>query len=122
MNRTELDWIIGWGLFLTGTPLVWLVKETKLNLPVRMHRCGNFGQGAMVVDPEAPSPAIMAGGVGSAVGRELENLAEGQQSEKYFSLVHPTEKRKFSIAELKRICAFPDDDVPNRQVRERRYS
>jgi DNA (cytosine-5)-methyltransferase 1 len=22
---------------------------------------------------------------------------------------HPTEKRKFSIAELKRICAFPDD-------------
>lgn len=25
------------------------------------------------------------------------------------SLVHPTEKRKFSIAELKRICAFPDD-------------
>ena len=132
---------------------------------------GNFGQGAMVVDPEAPSPAIMAGGVGpaqyeveslklgkensaavsesqpqhpgpvepetsmegTAVGRELENLAEGQQSEKYFSLVrpdadkpspticashgsksiacvvHPTEKRKFSIAELKRICAFPDD-------------
>ncbi len=25
------------------------------------------------------------------------------------SVVHPTEKRKFSIAELKRICAFPDD-------------
>jgi DNA (cytosine-5)-methyltransferase 1 len=24
-------------------------------------------------------------------------------------VVHPTEKRKFSIAELKRICAFPDD-------------
>jgi DNA (cytosine-5)-methyltransferase 1 len=126
---------------------------------------GNFGQGAMVVDPEAPSPAIMAGGVGgvgpaqyeveslklgeqpqhpgpiepetsmegTAAGRELENLKEGEQSEKYFSLVrpdsdkpcpticashgskgiacvtHPTEKRKFSIVELKRICAFPDD-------------
>lgn len=27
------------------------------------------------------------------------------------SVVHPTEKRKFSIAELKRICAFPDDFV-----------
>lgn len=25
------------------------------------------------------------------------------------SVTHPTEKRKFSIAELKRICAFPDD-------------
>jgi DNA (cytosine-5)-methyltransferase 1 len=23
--------------------------------------------------------------------------------------LHPTEKRKFTIAELKRICAFPDD-------------
>lgn len=25
------------------------------------------------------------------------------------SITHPTEKRKFTIAELKRICAFPDD-------------
>ncbi|WP_367198882.1 DNA cytosine methyltransferase [Amorphus sp. 3PC139-8] len=24
-------------------------------------------------------------------------------------VTHPTEKRKFSIAELRRICAFPDD-------------
>lgn len=27
------------------------------------------------------------------------------------SVCHPTEKRKFSIAELKRICAFPDDFI-----------
>jgi DNA (cytosine-5)-methyltransferase 1 len=27
------------------------------------------------------------------------------------SIVHPTERRKFSIAELKRICAFPDDFI-----------
>lgn len=26
-------------------------------------------------------------------------------------VVHPTEKRKFSIAELRRICAFPDDFI-----------
>jgi len=26
-------------------------------------------------------------------------------------VVHPTQKRRFSIAELKRICAFPDDFV-----------
>lgn len=69
-----------------------------------------------------------------AIGREYDKLNPGQSSEKYFSLVradaaapsptvtaaggqnsgiacvvHPTEKRKFTIAELKRICAFPDD-------------
>lgn len=27
------------------------------------------------------------------------------------SVTHPTERRKFSIAELKRICAFPDDFI-----------
>lgn len=74
-----------------------------------------------------------------AIGREWDNVAIGGQSEKYFSLqkpaldkpcqsitalsgkegysqsaasvVHPTEKRKFSIAELKRICGFPDDFI-----------
>lgn len=71
-----------------------------------------------------------------AIGAEYDKLNPGQQSEKYFSLVradqnkpsptiaaaggqnagiatvvHPTEKRKFTIAELKRICAFPDDFV-----------
>jgi DNA (cytosine-5)-methyltransferase 1 len=72
---------------------------------------------------------------GYATGAEWERLAVGDQSEKYFSLVrcgpdkpcpticashgskgiactaHPHEKRKFSIAELRRICAFPDDFV-----------
>ena len=72
-----------------------------------------------------------------AIGREWDKLEPGEKSEKYFNLVrahpekpspavtqkagtawspaaaagvtHPTEKRKFSIAELKRISAFPDD-------------
>ncbi len=69
-----------------------------------------------------------------AIGREWERMEQGEQSTKYFqlvkadldapcntilqssaefrsaaSVVRPTEKRKFSIAELKRICAFPDD-------------
>ena len=26
-------------------------------------------------------------------------------------MVHPVEKRKFTIAEVKRICAFPDDFI-----------
>jgi len=72
---------------------------------------------------------------GYAIGAEWDKLKAGEQSERFFSLVrtsrdkpcpavcashgntstagitHPTEKRKFSIAELKRICAFPDDFV-----------
>lgn len=68
-----------------------------------------------------------------AIGAEWNKLKPGEQSEKYFSLVkvdpdkpcptvcashgnittagitHPTERRKFTISELKRICGFPDD-------------
>lgn len=70
-----------------------------------------------------------------AIGAEWDNVKVGGASEKYFSLVkpcptkpcptvqashggasiasivHPTEKRKFTIAELRRICAFPDDFI-----------
>jgi DNA (cytosine-5)-methyltransferase 1 len=70
-----------------------------------------------------------------AIGREWDRVAPGGKSEKYLNLckpdldkpcntvtapagmtsaatvVHPTEKRRFSIAELKRICAFPDDFI-----------
>jgi DNA (cytosine-5)-methyltransferase 1 len=45
--------------------------------------------------PDKPSPTICA--------------ANGSTS--LFGLTHPFEKRKFSIAELKRICSFPDDFV-----------
>ena len=72
---------------------------------------------------------------GYAVGREWDKLKPGQSSGRYFNLVrphpdhpcpticashghagvasvtHPTEKRKLLIAELKRICGFPDDFV-----------
>lgn len=68
-----------------------------------------------------------------AIGEEWDRIGAGGQSDKYLQLsrplingqsgtitaeggnpskagvTHPTEKRKFSIAELKRICAFPDD-------------
>jgi DNA (cytosine-5)-methyltransferase 1 len=70
-----------------------------------------------------------------AIGKEWSRLAPGQASERYFNLVrpslnepcptvtqtggnvgaasvtHPTERRKFTIAELRRICGFPDDFV-----------
>lgn len=71
--------------------------------------------------------------LGRAIGKEADKIGEGEQSDKYFQLVradrrkpsptvtaaggqpsiasviHPTERRKFTIPELKRICAFPDD-------------
>jgi DNA (cytosine-5)-methyltransferase 1 len=70
-----------------------------------------------------------------AIGAEWDNLKRGEASEKYFSMrkplldepcpcvtqtsgvpsaagvCHPTQKRKFTISELKRICAFPDDFI-----------
>jgi len=72
---------------------------------------------------------------GYAVGDEWDKLKPGEASERFFSLVrpdadgpsptitaaggttslasvtHPTEKRKFSIAELRRLSGFPDDFV-----------
>ena len=68
-----------------------------------------------------------------SIGKEWENLGPGEKSGKYLSLTkpklaapsptvtqtggnigaasvtHPTERRKFTIAELRRICSFPDD-------------
>jgi DNA (cytosine-5)-methyltransferase 1 len=70
-----------------------------------------------------------------AIGQEWDHLKPGEKSEKYLNLikpevdrpcpticqshgnpstagvVHPTEKRKFTIGELKRICGFPDDFI-----------
>ncbi|WP_199235300.1 DNA cytosine methyltransferase [Azospirillum sp. TSA6c] len=70
-----------------------------------------------------------------AIGEEWDKLKPGEQSDRFFQLVkppldgpcptitasggsgsiagvvHPTEKRKFTIPELRRICGFPDDFV-----------
>lgn len=70
-----------------------------------------------------------------AVGKEWDKLKPGEQSQKYFQLVrpdpdaacptitasggtaslasvtHPTQKRKFTIQELKALCGFPPDFV-----------
>lgn len=69
-----------------------------------------------------------------AIGAEYDRLSQGESSDKYLNLVrpdvaepcptvtqlggsnpgvasvtHPTERRKFTIAELRRLCGFPDD-------------
>lgn len=53
-------------------------------------------------DASKPSPTITAEG-GSTAGRGVPGGVA--------AVCHPTEKRKFTIAELKRLCAFPDDFV-----------
>ena len=83
----------------------------------------------LVVEPEADITRF-------AIGAEWDRMGEpGTQSDRYFQLVrpdpdaacptitatagqsgaagvtHPTERRKFSIGELRRICGFPDDFV-----------
>ena len=107
------------------------------------HKCGGFSRTECT---DQPSPAITATQCRMiiekeadisryAIGNEWDKLKQGEQSEKYFSLIrtdetkpsptiqashgnsslarvtHPTEKRKFTIAELKRICGFPDDFI-----------
>ena len=81
----------------------------------------------LAVEGDAPSIE------GLAIGREYDKLNLGETSKKFFNLkraplaepsqtitaqgggrtiasvCHPTERRKFSIAELKRISGFPDD-------------
>lgn len=87
------------------------------------------GQGLELVEAETDISRY-------AIGAEWDRMAKpGTQSDRFFqlvrpslddpvgtitasggsgsiaSIVHPTEKRKFSIAELKRICGFPDDYI-----------
>lgn len=88
----------------------------------------SWGHGTCIVESETDVSRY-------AIGAEWDNMKQGQKSDKYLSLVkprldspspcvtalawktscagvvHPTEKRKFTIAELKRICAFPDDFI-----------
>jgi len=84
---------------------------------------------------ESDDPRVETGAPldGYAIDKASRKLKPGEQSDKYFNLVrahpdrpcptvtqtagnpgaagviHPTERRKFSIAELRRICGFPDD-------------
>jgi DNA (cytosine-5)-methyltransferase 1 len=103
--------------------------------PSGVVRTRKVAAGEAVDDDVAPSLE------GYAVGREWETLRPGRKSDRYLNLVrpnangpvptvtaaggsagagapggvasvtHPTEKRKFTIAELRRLCGFPDDFV-----------
>jgi DNA (cytosine-5)-methyltransferase 1 len=61
--------------------------------PIRAYRDnrGVYGNSGEIT--HGPAPTVLADSVGTH----------------WIGSPHPTERRKFSIAELKRICAFPDD-------------
>lgn len=101
---------------------------------VRQGHAGMLHVETKVIDPDTGEDLDISR---YAIGREWDRLAQGEKG-RYInfakprvgepsptvvagdqaynpmaaaSVVHPVERRKFSIAELKRICAFPDDFV-----------
>lgn len=99
---------------------------------------GQYSEGTVTDEPALTvdtNPRLFVEGdvSGTAIEGEMARLRPGQKSDRYFSLiraslsdpsptvtqtggrrsaasvVHPTERRKFTIAELRRICGFPDD-------------
>jgi DNA (cytosine-5)-methyltransferase 1 len=88
------------------------------------------GRDLQTIDPETGTSILLKD---TAIGREWDRLRPGRSSERYFNLVrplsdqpcptitqlagqigvagvtHPTQRRKFTLGELRRICSFPDD-------------
>lgn len=90
------------GPVLAGAAGQWTVEEEAWlggDVARRWDRLGAGGQdperfNLLRPDPDGPSPTLAA--------------AWGS-SRTIAATTHPTERRKFSIAELKRVCSFPDD-------------
>jgi len=71
-----------------------VLRTGGLELPPSRDKAydGKDAYGIQIADADKPSPTVTLGSPGNDLG-------------------HPTERRKFTIAELKRICSFPDDYV-----------
>jgi DNA (cytosine-5)-methyltransferase 1 len=105
-------------------------EELSIDNPIPSVLAGSKGSGPHQFEIEEAADITRF-----AIGTEWDKLKEGEKSKRYFSLVrpsrgspsptitacggsgptagvaHPTEKRKFSIMELRRICGFPDDFI-----------
>jgi len=69
----------------------WIEQDVRLLPASRLPAFdGQSVDGLTIVDPERPSPTVTIGSPGN-------------------DIAPPVERRKFTIAELRRICAFPDD-------------
>lgn len=120
--RDALPWVISHQQ-VTGGAWTYDKRTDEPSYAVRAQ-----GAGQLIVEAETDISRY-------CTGKEWDTLKEGEQSDKYFNLVrtdrdkpcpticashgspgiasvtHPIEKRKFSIAELRRICGFPDDFI-----------
>jgi DNA (cytosine-5)-methyltransferase 1 len=65
-----------------------------------IHNTGNPNWSAGDITDQ-PSPTVTVGSISR----------DGGGASNHFHVVNATERRKFTIAELKRICAFPDDFI-----------
>lgn len=107
------------------------VQQVHPDKPCPTVTCASPGNDLAV--PYAPDPKTDISRY--AIGAEWDKLKQGEKSDKYLNLIradqtkpspticashgiisiasvtHPTDRRKFTIAELKRICAFPDDFI-----------
>lgn len=129
-HDTSGQWSTGNGPFGTAK---WQTLDEPARTIGAQPVTGNGMAGAgdlllQVIEPEADISRF-------AIGEQWDKIGPGGQSDKYFQLVrpdadgpsptitasggtsslaavtHPFQKRKFSIAELRRICGFPDDFV-----------
>lgn len=118
----------------------WIVKVSgNVNFEQRMHESNRPSPTVSASGPSDNQSGLVEAETDIsryAIGAEWDKMGKaGTQSDKYFQLVrpaldspcatitqrggdntvasvcHPTEKRKFTIAELRRICAFPDDFI-----------
>jgi DNA (cytosine-5)-methyltransferase 1 len=89
-------WVTGEGTHPPVEPESWMKGKTGDEWD-RIGGCGKSLKYFQLVrpDPNRPCPTVTAAGGNPGLA----------------SVAHPNEKRKFSIAELKRICGFPDDFV-----------
>jgi DNA (cytosine-5)-methyltransferase 1 len=120
--RDAIPWIAG-----IGTQNGRVGADEPVPFPVMSHnRVGTRSELSALIEPETDISRY-------AIGTEWDKMRPGEQSERFFSLVrphpdapsptitaaegslssagvvHPFEKRRFSIAELRRLCSFPDD-------------
>lgn len=129
--RDALPWIVGANLITAGNERHTMAgrrpswngdTEPSPTITATVAQCSDL------IEPECDISRY-------AIGREWDNIKPGETSDRYFNLskpgldvpcptitqkggdptaasvVHPTEKRKFSIAEVRRLCGFPDDFV-----------
>lgn len=97
----------------------WIIKNQ--NIPIKLKRIahGYFkGDARDIKEPASTITACFHGAPsieGTAIGHEALKLKMGESSLASHggrcaaSPIHPTEQRKFTIAELKRLQSFPDD-------------